>query len=430
MTGRTMKETFEYREGKWLEELKRFLTEHEHDDAAVLRLKYLSNGRLKEFERRKYEFFILQLEAQRKFGKKLSSAGDVIYPSMIAGEQSSNSEVAHFHASLMDGERTFLDMTAGLGIDFMIMAGRINPYGNGCTAIEMDEEKAECLILNLQINGLGGAEVDNEDSLLVLEKMRREGKRVDLIYVDPARRSHKGGRIYNPSECSPDVIGNKELINAVGERILIKNSPMLDITKCISLFPEAEVIYIVDWKNECKEILVDCRRGAKLQKITAVEVINKFDFHFEEFTPSEMKLPYSKPYLNPEVLQQNESENELWIYEPSSSVMKIGAWEVLARKYELIKFSPNCHLFLSDKLHPDFPGRISRLIRIINKKCIKMLKGEKRNVVTRNYPLKAAALSEKMKVISGGEIFIYGSTVGVKETPVIVETEHCNLGQY
>lgn len=59
-----------------------------------------------------------------------------------------------------------------------------------------------------------------------------------------------------------------------------------------------------------------------------------------------------------------------------------------------------------------------------------MLKGEKRNVVTRNYPLKAAALSEKMKVISGGEIFIYGSTVGVKETPVIVETEHCNLGQY
>ncbi|MDE6559420.1 MAG: hypothetical protein K2K29_06000, partial [Muribaculaceae bacterium] len=457
-------------------ELEEFILAHRDKNPSQLRLKYLSDKRLTQYDRDKLEFFILQLEASSKFGKKISGLATLCYPSMIAGEQASNIRVSLFHASLVHDERSFIDLTAGLGIDFMIIARRINPEGNKCTAIEMDAVKADCLEANLLLNGFAGAAVVNTESIEYLRGTRRQNITYDLIYVDPARRSKSGGRIYDPADCSPDIITNRHLLLATGRRILIKNSPMLDITKCLELFPEAKDIYIVSYRNECKEILVDIDREAvpydalqtSAKRIIAVDIREDSDIRQESFTSEEIRLKYTAGYVDPEELeeyegtdshecaeesadedhhicpegnegsahpepagisrQSSDSRNSqdskkatLWLYEPSVAIMKTGAWRILAERYGLRKCSPNCHLFISERFRPEFPGRILRLNRVIRKKDIKSLKGEKRNVVVRNYQMKADQLAARLKVIPGSDRYIYGLTAGDKERPLLIE---------
>lgn len=388
-----------------------------------LRLKVNSQKGLSEQEIKLLEFYILQLEARRKFGKKTKGIDKLIYPSMIAGEQASNSEVASFHASLLKEEKSLLDMTAGLGIDFIMMAKRINESGEKCVAIELDAAKAECLSLNLDINNLDKAEVITGDSIEILKKFEKEGMKFDIIFVDPARRDTKGGRLFNPSECSPNVPAYQDLLLKVGNKILVKNSPMLDISRNIEMFKNIANIYIVSKNNECKEILIEISKDATLHNIISVEIKDKDEYIVEEFKSSVIREGYAGLYGEQEDFILSNANRDVWIYEPSASIMKIGCWEALSTRYGVKKCSPNCHIFISDSFIQDFPGRISKLKGIIDKKGQKRLKGEYRNIVTRNYPLKADQLATKLKTIPGSDSYIYGITTGLKETPIILESE-------
>ena len=196
---------------------------------------------------------------------------------------------------------------------------------------------------------------------------------------------------------------------------------MLDIKRCAEIFPASKVIYIVSWKNECKEVLIDSESGASLEKICVVDIDDRGAFRIEEFKLNDILLPYEGAFIEMDNFTDLFEEG-WWIYEPSPGLMKTGAWNAIAKKYGVTKFSRNCHLFASNKLQKDFPGRITRLESIMDKKQLKKLNGLKRNVVVRNYPLKADVLSAKLKVIPGGNSYIYGVTVGVKEKPVIIET--------
>ncbi|MDE6812134.1 MAG: hypothetical protein K2J15_07275, partial [Muribaculaceae bacterium] len=403
------------------EELEEFILQNKDINPADLRLKYYGRKGDTNTERAKIEFFILQLECRRKFSKKLCGVENLVFPSLIAGEQASNALIASFHASLVNEEKSFMDMTAGLGIDFMMMARKISPTGANCLAIEMDKFKSECLEVNLIWNNLIQAKVESRESISYLHELYKNEKKIDLIYVDPARRSETGARLYDPSDCSPDIISNRNLLLSVGGRILIKNSPMLDITRCMELYPDAVAIYVVSYKNECKEILADVRSEGRLEKIIVVDVIDTNKFTKEEFTQQEMRTSYKSEYAKEDYLIEA-APSSLWLYEPSAGIMKTGAWNELAERYNLIKCSPNCHLFLSDIYIKEFPGKKSIIRRCIHKQEIKDLKGEKRNVVTRNYPIRSEQLAKKLKIIPGGDTYIYGLTTGIKERPVLVET--------
>lgn len=407
-----------------LPRLEEFLSLNADEDPVKLRFK-LIKADMPPAERSFIDFALLQLEATKKYSSKISSSLRLLYPSMLAGEQASNSEVSDFHSMLIAGAMSLLDMTAGLGIDFITMAKAISPTGKNCVAVELDPLKALVLELNLRRNGLTDAKVVCGDSIKVLSQLRDEGRRFDVIFVDPARRDDEGGRIYDPAHCQPDVVGNAGLLFDVAERVIVKNSPMVDVSKALQIFPSTERLYLVSVRNECKELLTDMRAGTRLKSLTAVDIHSSGNRQLTEVDTDSVGRQYTESHIDEPTLRSWLEEGHVWIYEPSATLMKLASWNDLARRYGLKKGSPNSHIFFSREFHEDFPGRVLLIERILDKKGMKELKGEPRNVVTRNYPLKAEPLSKKLRVNSGDDRFIYGLTISPDEHPMLLDTIIC-----
>ena len=160
-----------------------FVTEHAEDDPAALRLKFLGNKSLSVEERSVINHSINQIECRRKYVRKFPGWSATYprfsFPSTLAGEQASHLWVAQTHAAIAaslppagsDSSATetpryeLLDMTAGLGIDFICMAKALSRHGKNCVAVEFNPEKSEVLRENLLVTGLPEAVVVNGDSM-------------------------------------------------------------------------------------------------------------------------------------------------------------------------------------------------------------------------------------------------------------------------
>ncbi len=439
-------------------ELKEFIDEYANVSPDKLRLKF-SGKNLSPEDRAFYDFAILQIEARKKFGAKfrhlLHACPDFRFPAMLAGEQASHEAVATYHAGLIGDCSTLLDMTAGLGIDFLTIASAMSksvesstkitpnsscPEGdafrnNASDAIylaaEMDSVKADTLRENIKVMNLAGAEVFCGDSMQLLRNLDQKvaGASADsaagLIFVDPARRGEGDKRLYDPADCSPDIVTHWDLLRRNAARIIVKNTPMLDPVRAVSLFPGATEIHIVSYKNECKEVLiiadtqVDENSSDTLKRIVCVNIggdgdIASYTISAEDFGPP-----------TPETIASEDCEfSGGYLYEPNASLMKVITRCNLCNAFKrLAKLSPNCHLYFSDTLYPDFPGRILGIEGLITKSDRKALKGKAFNVATRNYPEGAEKLKKSLKVNSAtsDREFIYGATLGFEERPVLIK---------
>ena len=107
-------------------------------------------------------------------------------------------------------------------------------------------------------------------------------------------------------------------------------------------------------------------------------------------------------------------EKEMYLYEPNASIMKVGCFGACAQQYDVKAIARNSHLFVSNTLIPQFPGRIFRITAVssMNKRELKeALQGiKKANVAVRNFPLKAEELRKKLKLSDGGDIYLFGTT--------------------
>lgn len=371
-----------------------------------------------------YELAINQIEAYRKYSRKfptlLSDDFSFLFPTLLSAEQASHEYIADFHASLISGGKSMLDLTAGLGVDFMVMALAMGHDGAGCVAIDMDEEKTLALKCNLRTRGLGNAEVICGESVSTAGLMDEEGRRFDLIFADPARRDSKGARLFDPAECSPDVIGNAGLLFRLAPRILVKNSPMLDVRQALKIFPDVSHIYVSDVRNECKEVLVEMRKGAEFDGVTAIDI--DADGRRNVFTCSsaEFGCKYEGGYAAEEDIAGMIEAGKCYLYEPSAALMKLSPWRAVAGRFGLTKLSPNCHVFISGDSIDGFPGRRIKVESIVDRKAIKNLKGGRWNIVSRNYPLKAEQLAKKAAVKPSSDAFLYGLTVSQSETPLLL----------
>ncbi len=114
-----------------------------------------------------------------------------------------------------------------------------------------------------------------------------------------------------------------------------------------------------------------------------------------------------------------------FIYEPNASILKGGAFRTTAAAFNLHKIHPNTHLYTSDRLVENFPGRIFEILSFVKsdpKAMLNLFPAGKANVFTRNYPLTVEALRKKVKLKEGGEKFLIGCS-GVKKKFLIVATK-------
>lgn len=390
-----------------------FVREHAKDDVDALRLKY--SGKTLEFS---LDFALIQIEARKKTRKKISefiSHDDFIFPSLIAAEQATNQTIAKYHSSLLTYGSSVLDLTAGLGIDDMTFAGN----GINVTACEIDELK--CLVLQHNATVMGvdrNLKVINTDSI---DYIRNHSDRFDAVFADPARRDSTGGKVHALADCQPDILSVLSDIQNITDRVLIKCSPLLDLTFIRDTVSDLSHIHTVCFRGECKEVLIEIRKNAVFTGVSVVDldtdaIISSFQTNFspiknrDDITYASNKSPMDYTYL----------------YEPNSGVMKTGDWITLLSSFpDLNKVDINTHLFLSDTIYHTFPGRVTKIDKEFDKKALKTIKGEKLNVVSRNHPLSSPLIYKKYNITPGSDSFLYAFRY--KGMPSFVRTSAITL---
>lgn len=385
-----------------------FVRDHAHDDVNALRLR--TAGKSFDFP---VDFALLQIEARQAAATKLRRTLEnprFLFPHRLSAEQSTADMVADFHARLGSQlvgrcSGSWLDMTAGLGIDAFAAARA----GFDVTACELNLFAAYALEYNADIQGITNLMSVEGDSTVWLREQLKRKKHFDVIFIDPARRDTANSRTYAFADCQPDVVWLMPELLKAADHVILKASPMLDITQTIKELPRASEIFIVSLKGECKELLAVAHANAENcenRKISCLDITN--DGEIQAFDCEEVDLG-----CQPDAFADTkELESGKLLFEPDASVMKTGAWQrLIACVPGMQKIAPDTHLFIAPAAEVDalkkLPGRMLEIVEPLGSEQLKRLKGEKLNIVCRNYGMKPDQLRKKLKTQDGSSRFLY-----------------------
>lgn len=330
----------------------------------------------------------------------------LLYPKHLSMEQCSSEATALYKAGLVEGE-TFADLTGGFGIDCSFLSRKFKQTDY----VERQAELCELARHNFPLLGLNIG-VHNEDGVDYLKRMQP----VDCLYLDPARRDGHGGKTVAISDCEPDVSALEELLVEKAKIVMVKLSPMLDLSLALKNLKYVQEVHIVSVNNECKELLLLLRKSAVSSeiKIHCEHIVNSCEHQHYAFTLSE----------------EHASECPLaeavgaYLYEPNASILKAGAYRSLTQAYPVKKLHVSSHLYTSTDFIADFPGRRFKVEAVsgFGKKELKeFMQGmEKANLTIRNFPSSVTELRKRLKLKEGGEDYLFATTLA-DESKVLIK---------
>jgi hypothetical protein len=383
-------------------EEKEFIQQHLHRSPAELMLQAGRYPNLPIAE------LVKQIQARQKAADKLptwASNPDVIFPVAVSVEQSSSEAAAAFKASLVSG-RLLVDLTGGFGVDSFFFAKQFEQVVH----VEQNRALSEAATYNFNLLGAGNIETHNTTAEEFLHGF--EGK-ADVIYLDPARRGERAEKVHLLQDCEPDVLQLLPLLLAKANAVLLKTSPMLDIDLALAQLGHVAQVWIVALHNECKEVLylIDPSTAGIEPRRHAVNLLPDGSVQAITFTKSqEDQAPVT--YADPKT----------YLYEPNSAILKAGAYRSVASLYDLQKLHPNSHLYTSDQLIPDFPGRsftCQGISRYNKKEIFARLPSHKANMTVRNFPETVADIRKKTGIKEGGTDYLFFTT-DMHQKPIVV----------
>jgi len=378
-----------------------FISEHEKEDVRKLALQA---GRYPYVD---MSFVVCQIAGRQIAKDKIPTwykHSHIVYPKHISLEQCSSEKTAKYKASLCSG-KSFVDLTGGLGVDFYFMSQQFEQ----ATYVEKQAELCDLAKHNFETLLLKNTSVVNDDAETYLSEMEA----VDTIYIDPARRSNSGRKTVMIEDCTPNLKEIESVMDDKGNKYIVKLSPMLDISAAVKSLNKISEVHIISVNNECKELLFV---KSKPTDATILKCINIANGRIEEYSFFTTDEETSYPVLTSEVKE--------YLYEPNASVLKGGAYKKIAIDFNLHKLHTSSHLYTSDNIEPDFPGRKFRVKEWFpfNKKALKEhLKGvDKANITIRNFPLSVDEIRKKTSIKDGGELYIFATTLSDEKKVLII----------
>ena len=342
---------------------------------------------------------IRQIAGRQTARRKLPSwaaLDGILYPPHLNMEQCSSEQTARYKARICSSHpssKTLVDLTGGFGVDFAFMSEAIDE----ATYVERNSELFAISSANMKILA-PKAKCLNEDGLEVLHRLDH----VSMIFMDPARRDNHGARTYGISDCTPNVLEIKDELLQKADVVMLKLSPMLDWHKAISDLGEQYIkeVHIVSVQNECKELLIVMQQqSAEPPTVYCINDDSVFSYHPSSISSNHISHHSSLIYL----------------YEPNASIMKAGCFAEIEQAFEVSQLAPNSHLFASDQVIADFPGRKFRVTAVtsMNKQELKQALKDIRqaNIAVRNFPMSVADLRKRLKLSEGGNDYIFATTL-------------------
>ena len=361
----------------------RFIREHRCDDVRSLALQ------ARRYPSVDMPAAITQISGWQIAKEKIPAWAEnehILYPAHLSLEQCSSQATAQYKAeiitNLLHTEQehpaqdstpasagTFTDLTGGFGIDCAYLSSR---FGHA-TYVERQETLCQIAAHNFPVLGLNHISVCHADSVCHLLRKARH--------------------------------------------VLVKLSPMLDLTLALNDLKHVHQAHIVSVGNECKELLLLLGQG---EGVPADDI----PIHCVNFTgvPAPQALVFTRRQEKERACPYT-PQLKSYLYEPNASVLKASAFRSLSSLYKVEKLHPNSHLYTSDHFLPDFPGRKFRITSScgFGKKEVKeMLAAEKKaNLTVRNFPATVAELRKRLKLAEGGGTYLFATTLADEKKVLI-----------
>jgi len=372
------------------DEFKHFVQDHLDEDPALLLFKY--QGKV-GFD---LKTAVQQIAARQKASKKLPSWTknlDLLFPSSISVEQSSSEQTAAFKAEGHSGNK-MIDLTGGFGVDFFHLSQGFEK-GLYC------EQQAE--LFQISRHNLSGLKPGKFDFIEGdgLEFLRKNTQRFDLIYADPARRGTGNQKLYKLQDCEPNVVDAWPLLQSKSDSILLKVSPMLDLTQAWVELPDIQKITVVSVRNEVKELLLhwDKAKEGDPRMVSVIDLESGFPaFEFEPGAQNQTQSQFA--------------EAGKYLIEPLAGILKAGAFNLFGVRFGLKKLERNSHLYTSENFTAGIPGRVFEVLQEISPKKQEIksfFPSGKVNVICRNYVMGAEELKKRFDLKDGGEGYLIGT---------------------
>ena len=377
------------------------------NDLALQRNKY------KHLSDAEWHWFLQQIEGRERTADKLptfASIPDWWYPVRLSCEQCSSELTARYKASLLSPlalgegkEERFLDLTGGYGVDTYFLSEQFihTDY------VEQNEELCRIAAHNFALSQK--SKVERQKLSIAIHNTTAEDFLLSspcgeagwgLIFLDPARRDSHGSKVFRIEDCTPNVEELLPTLLAHSKRLLIKLSPMLDLTQAVTSLSQVNWdIHIVAIKNEVKEVLLLSGGTGQITTINLAQKDQAFVFTREEEQHCGLDI--------------RDGKLANYLYEPNAAILKAGAYKLVAQRFGLHKLDVNTHLYTSLQFIENFPGRVWRITEKQNLK--------QANVLTRNYPLTPEQLKKKLHLRDGGTAFVIGCRVAGKPTLLYAE---------
>jgi hypothetical protein len=364
------------------EAVQNFIFSHENEDERELVLNQ------KEILGLPAAWIAQQIGGRRRIKFKLPTwykTKGIIYPPTINLEQCSSEATAKFKASMVSEGKFGIDLTGGLGIDTYHFSRHFSKF----IFVEPDGMLLTIAKHNHGLLGANNIEYVNTSAEFFISQPTVS----DFIYIDPSRRSHQQ-KVFKLADCLPNVVDLLPIFFGKTEQVLIKTSPLLDLQQGLRELKNAAQIYVVAVDNECKELLFKVTKTIDQQEIQCVDlntvgkIVQQFSFDIEEEKNS--RVNFSSP-LN-------------WLYEPSASILKAGAFKMVGIRNKVLKLHPSSHLYTSEERVVSFPGRTFKILNHLklSKELRDAFPNGQANILTRNFPLSVEEIKKKTGLKEGG----------------------------
>ncbi len=423
------------------EETLQFIRAHSRDDVALLALQAA------RYPGVDMPAALVQIAGRQAAAAKLPSwaaVEGIRYPAHLAMEQCSSQLTARYKASVvrawrssttsaltddttseagdntsaLTDENTLTDLTGGFGVDCAFLSAAFKHV----TYVERQAALCRVAAHNFALLGLKHITVCNEEATAHLAAMAP----VEWLFIDPARRDSAGGKVVAIAACEPDVAALQTLLLQKGNHVLVKLSPMLDLSLALHDLPCTAAVHVVAVENECKELLL------VLQKGQTPEGSDTLPIHCVNLRAGGPSRPFTFTRKEERACACAYTATlGRYLYEPDASILKAGAFRTTAARFGLEKLHPNSHLYTGEALLPGFPGR-SFLVEArcgCSKKELKTLLTNVRqaNLTTRNFPLSVAALRRRLNLAEGGSTYLFATTLA-DEKRCLIKTKPCLQG--
>lgn len=396
------------------------------------------------------------IECRKRLRKKVAEWVEktgLVYPSALCAEQCSSSDTARYKAGIAARviseyvspksvkRGRIADLTGGLGVD----SRAFSEVAEKVLYNEMNPELAAAARHNFRILGADNIIVSNAEATPDTLKDILGDFGPDIIFLDPARRDPSGKKVFLLEDCTPDVLRMLPGLFKASRFILLKLSPMADITMVAERLDRTYEVFLGEtsgagWNGQwVREIHVVASGGECKELLILMD--REWDGEYSLVCREDGKtLAFTREETAKATAAFPESTFAGIIFEPGKSLTKAGVTNALCERFGLVKLARFTHLYtiadpLSDselkkrtEIFKDF-GKVYlvREILPLNKASLRDVgrRYPHSEVSAKNIPMSSEELRKRLKVSSGDDAHIFGARIETpyKEDNYLIVTE-------